>query len=124
MIKGSPDWAGGDVETRRTMERDNNSESWYTFGGSEGEIMGTPKEKNSNTNWQKPITGSNGGGSSSSSSSSSSGSSTSPEPITYCSQSNLLTPTHEGIIINEIAWMGTATSASDEWIELKILAMK
>ncbi len=119
VVKASPDWAGGDAETKRTMEKNNDGENWYTFGGSEREIMGTPKEKNSNTNWQKPITGSGGGGSNSSGSSSNSGNSSSSQSITYCPQSNLSIPTHEGIVINEIAWMGTATSASDEWIELK-----
>lgn len=28
-------------------------------------------------------------------------------------------PTHSGLIINEIAWMGSLKSASDEWMELK-----
>ena len=28
-------------------------------------------------------------------------------------------PSHQEVIINEVAWMGTSNSASDEWIELK-----
>src|SRR3989344_4994031 len=28
-------------------------------------------------------------------------------------------PTHPKLVINEVAWMGSATSTSDEWIELK-----
>ena len=29
------------------------------------------------------------------------------------------TPSHQSVVINEVAWMGTANSANDEWIELK-----
>ncbi len=29
------------------------------------------------------------------------------------------TPSRQGVIINEVAWMGTSNSANDEWIELK-----
>ncbi|MGB9609041.1 MAG: lamin tail domain-containing protein, partial [Minisyncoccia bacterium] len=36
-----------------------------------------------------------------------------------CSFETNKTPTHHGVIINEIAWMGTPNSSNDEWIELK-----
>ena len=36
-----------------------------------------------------------------------------------CDFSAIQSPSHAGIIINEIAWMGSADSASNEWIELK-----
>jgi len=36
-----------------------------------------------------------------------------------CSFTTSQSPSHQGIIINEIAWMGSAADANDEWIELK-----
>lgn len=36
-----------------------------------------------------------------------------------CSFSTNQSPSRKGLIINEIAWMGTSESASNEWIELK-----
>ncbi len=36
-----------------------------------------------------------------------------------CSYNTGGTPSHAGMIINEVAWMGTTISANDEWIELK-----
>ncbi|MFH1346902.1 MAG: lamin tail domain-containing protein [Spirochaetota bacterium] len=43
-------------------------------------------------------------------------------PATAMKQCSFITnqiPSHQKIIINEVAWMGTLNSASDEWIELK-----
>ncbi|KKU94659.1 MAG: hypothetical protein UY24_C0011G0015 [Parcubacteria group bacterium GW2011_GWA1_48_11b] len=40
-------------------------------------------------------------------------------PFQFCSFSTAKTPTHQNLIINEVAWMGSANSANDEWIELK-----
>jgi len=36
-----------------------------------------------------------------------------------CSFSTTQSPSHQGIIINEIAWMGATDDANNEWIELK-----
>lgn len=36
-----------------------------------------------------------------------------------CSLISSQTPSHNQLIINEVAWMGSPTSANDEWIELK-----
>ncbi|MCS6788994.1 MAG: lamin tail domain-containing protein [Patescibacteria group bacterium] len=36
-----------------------------------------------------------------------------------CSFQTNQTPSHQGLIINEIAWMGTPESSNNEWIELK-----
>lgn len=36
-----------------------------------------------------------------------------------CSFAQGSSPSHQGVILNEVAWMGTAVSANDEWIELK-----
>jgi hypothetical protein len=42
-----------------------------------------------------------------------------PTPIVYCDQNGVLISDDQPIIINEIAWMGSGTSANDEWLELK-----
>jgi hypothetical protein len=40
--------------------------------------------------------------------------------IIFCSTSNITgSPPQDSLIFNEIAWMGTTQSASDEWLELK-----
>lgn len=36
-----------------------------------------------------------------------------------CTFSNMDTPLHEGVLLNEMAWMGTESSSANEWIELK-----
>ena len=40
-------------------------------------------------------------------------------PLSNCSFITDKTAAHAGVIINEVAWMGTEMSASNEWIELK-----
>ncbi|TET83800.1 MAG: lamin tail domain-containing protein, partial [Candidatus Nealsonbacteria bacterium] len=42
--------------------------------------------------------------------------------ITLCEKTSGNSPVRNEIIINEVAWMGGNTSASDEWIELKNLS--
>jgi endonuclease YncB( thermonuclease family) len=37
----------------------------------------------------------------------------------FCSYETAKYPSHQNVIINETAWMGTTNSANDEWIELK-----
>jgi hypothetical protein len=37
----------------------------------------------------------------------------------FCSFETNKKPTYQGVIINEVAWMGTPNSSNDEWIELK-----
>ncbi len=44
---------------------------------------------------------------------------TDPAKPVACLYSTTQPPSHSGIQINEVAWMGSANSASDEWIELK-----
>lgn len=39
--------------------------------------------------------------------------------ISYCAISSGVIPARSTVILNEIAWMGTNTSAANEWIELK-----
>lgn len=96
-----PDWPAGDKETKRTMERRNDL-NWQTSENPSG----TPKKENS-----QPSTYSGGN-------------LTPPPPPTpsICSQDNLSQPVFASIIINEIAWMGSASSTSDEWLELKNLS--
>lgn len=45
--------------------------------------------------------------------------STGSPAIKQCSFATYQSPSHQKIIINEVAWMGTTNSANDEWIELK-----
>lgn len=40
-------------------------------------------------------------------------------PLSLCGFNTASTPSRSGVIINEVAWMGSANSANDEWIELK-----
>lgn len=116
-VLANPEWPAGSNSEKRTMEREADF-VWMTY--SEGEkdgILGTPREPNSpgkiikeskkeiNSN-SISLAASDVGGPSSDVSQS------------YCLQSNLLSPDHR-IIINEVAWMGSETSSSDEWIELK-----
>ena len=65
--------------------------------------------------FQKPVVFSGGGGGGGGGASSPQ---TSAGPA-VCSKDNLGSPIHTPIVINEVAWMGTANSANDEWIELK-----
>ncbi|MFA6136263.1 MAG: lamin tail domain-containing protein [Candidatus Paceibacterota bacterium] len=37
----------------------------------------------------------------------------------FCSYATSQSPSRQGLSINEVAWMGTTNSASDEWIEIK-----
>ena len=111
----SPDWGGGDNAEKRTMERMSDY-SWgtYSLSGNQG-IFGTPKQENSDG---KKADSNQMQFASVSSVDSVAG----PiEQISYCSQTNLGVPAHSPIIINEIAWMGTDASSSDEWIELRNL---
>lgn len=39
--------------------------------------------------------------------------------VIFCERNRASLPRREKIIINEVAWMGTENSASDEWIELR-----
>jgi len=39
--------------------------------------------------------------------------------ISYCTYENLGSPSYSPVVINEIAWMGTEDSYTNEWIELK-----
>ena len=44
---------------------------------------------------------------------------TNSSEIKNCAYSTSQSPSHENLIINEVAWMGTTRDTNDEWIELK-----
>jgi len=122
-VNADPDWPAGSNEEKRTMENAGDF-SWHTYSGSSNNgIFGTPKQENSRyeNNTEERVRMArfpNLYASSKPSHSSSSGVHTSVPQVDYCSASTL-EPTHTPIIINEIAWMGTVASSSNEWIELK-----
>ena len=108
-VVANPSWASGNSNERKTMERGSDL-TWHTSFS----VNGSPKAENS-----QPALISN------SSSNNNQNTTTvvyvsSPAPqeiITYCPQVG--TPSYSGIIINEVAWMGTTVGATKEWIELK-----
>ena len=127
-------WLAGDATEKISMER--NGSIWKNFTGvptnkdAEGNLInGTPRAKNS-TGIQVVVSTSGGGGGGSSNSSPSPTPSPTPSVTPTPSLTPSPTPEMEGdndngdtanlgdILINEIAWMGTASSANDEWIEL------
>ena len=118
-VSANPVWPAGDNAERRTMERMSDF-SWLTYSGSgSGNIWGTPGESNSQglkKEEKKEEKKESVQVQTVSSSSSFSGGG--PDPISYCSQSDLASPTRQ-IVINEVAWMGSESSSSNEWIELK-----
>ncbi|MFA5714902.1 MAG: lamin tail domain-containing protein [Candidatus Paceibacterota bacterium] len=116
-VSAGPDWAAGNNTEKRTMERMGDF-SWLTYSGSgTNNILGTPKEVNSLGKKEEKKTTSSTQSNNVTLAVSGGGSST-PIEVSYCPQLNLSSPTHS-VVINEVAWMGSLTSSSDEWIELK-----
>ena len=141
-VIANPSWPAGDNQEKRTMERSKDL-SWHTFSAEQfSGILGTPKAKNSeplenklcanhnNCNNQKDCENAEyywydnacnqykkESDNSNTAKNDTSGSDT--PIISYCSQENLGEPSHFPVIVNEIAWMGTNNSYTDEWIELK-----
>lgn len=115
FVEAISSWPAGNSKDRLTMERGKDL-TWHDYSGlGYMNIFGTPRQENSegsvkkvetNTSTNIVTTTSSGGGGGGVS-------------ISYCSQSNLNQPLLMPIVINEVAWMGTETSSSDEWIELK-----
>ena len=134
-VFANPDWPAGDKNEKRTMERDFNYLSWHISST----INGTPKANNSPPyippEPETPINNSqnqtnNNSANNSSTNNSNSETSTSTQEtststdsslpsLNICSQNNLINPSLQGIIINEVAWMGSKASYNKEWIELK-----
>ncbi len=105
-VSANPNWPFGDNNSKRTLERkmDLNWQTSLTPGG-------TPKRENS-SGYIESVVGGGGGNTSSSTQQSSSS-----EP-SLCS-TNYEVPLYSSVIFSEIAWMGSASSSADEWIELK-----
>ncbi|MDP3052530.1 MAG: lamin tail domain-containing protein [bacterium] len=126
-------WPAGDNAAKKTMERNNSDLTWHTSAA----IGGTPKKENSQPvvvkkqeslidiseeteeqgeeitprqeeqiKQQEQIQ---------------QATSSPPQAVSFkqCSFATSQSPSRQKIIINEVAWMGTANSANDEWIELK-----
>lgn len=136
-------WPAGSSTGKVSMERidfDGSARAnWKSFNGSPSAkdangnfINGTPKASNSVVVTAVTGTSSGGGGGSTSPDSTStsavSGSAPSSPQGSVPNGSPQVTPTPSlepesdtspiPVVINEIAWMGTATSSSDEWMEL------
>jgi hypothetical protein len=92
-------WPAGDNNSKRTMERKADF-SWQT-SASPG---GTPKRENSLGFFQNYFVAAPP---------------SFPEPFIACSPDNFSLPEFSPVIINEIAWMGNASSSANEWVELK-----
>lgn len=129
-------WFAGDSNQKISMERigltgsGDSPSSWKNFGGNSSAkdaggnlINGTPKAENSRG---ATVTYNSGAGGGVGGGGSGSRSTPSPTPTSSPTPSPTPTPVSSGdtaspndILINEIAWMGTASSANDEWIELR-----
>jgi len=101
QIDCADNWCGaGSNEEKRTMERA--SDGWQTYSGvgsgaldaDSNSILGTPKAENSTSEDTEDT-----------------------EDLAPGVDFNYASPSFS-ILINEVAWMGTATSSYDEWIEL------
>jgi len=125
---GDPDWPAGSNSEKRSMEMSGDF-TWHTYsGGGVNDIFGTPKAENSGYDSivegrvkSKPSTSSNvsSSGSSGGGGGGVSSGSNGNTLITYCSQANLASSKLSPVVINEVAWMGTGVSSSNEWIELR-----
>jgi PKD repeat protein len=113
LVRAAPDWPAGSNYSKKTMERTRSDLVKWQTSLNPG---GTPKAENSIG--EIILTG---GGAAGASGGGGSGASQSPQP-TLCSTPTTSSPSHFPIIFNEIAWMGTASSSYDEWIELKNLS--
>jgi len=124
FVEANSQWPAGKSEERRTMERGSDL-SWHSYSGSGyADMFGTPKQENSpkkiedEGSIETEQTEEESSNSNSNSNSNNSGG-FGGDIVAYCSQSNLSNPILSPIVINEVAWMGTQFSSSDEWIELK-----
>ena len=132
----SSKWLAGDNIAKKTMERNNSDLNWHTSAV----IGGTPKKENSQPAFAKKqetainileeteedepqkLNQETSASIIQSQFSISSQNQISSDNIVSqtCGFVNNQISGRQGIIINEVAWMGTINSANDEWIELKI----
>ena len=131
----SSKWLAGDNIAKKTMERNNSDLNWHTSAV----IGGTPKKENSQPAFAKKqetainileeteedepqkLNQETSASIIQSQFSISSQNQISSDNIVSqtCGFVNNQISGRQGIIINEVAWMGTINSANDEWIELK-----
>jgi len=102
-VEANPDWPAGSNSSKRTMERNPTNLDWQTSSNPSG----TPRTKNS-SGYYESSTETNGSGDSTDESSP-------PTPDTTTTTDTIYFLLD--VVINEIAWMGTASSSNDEWIE-------
>ncbi|MDD5013129.1 MAG: lamin tail domain-containing protein [Candidatus Pacebacteria bacterium] len=127
FVTADSSWPAGNSKERLTMERGKDL-TWQDYDGlGYMEILGTPRQENSEGKKQETTTVTQTTIKSSTetttkttaSSSSGGGGGGGGVTINYCTQSNLNEPFLSPVVVNEVAWMGTELSSSDEWIELK-----
>ncbi|MDD2274565.1 MAG: lamin tail domain-containing protein [Candidatus Pacebacteria bacterium] len=107
-VVANPNWPAGASTERKTMERGNDL-SWHNSIN----VNGSPKAENSQL-----VTNSNASNNQSTTTVIYVSSPSTPqEVINYCSK--IGAPNYAGLIINEVAWMGTTAGSTKEWIELK-----
>jgi len=106
-VLASSSWPAGSSSERKTIER-NSDLTWHTSFN----VNGSPKTENS-----QPALISNSNNNQNTTTIIYASSPAPEETISYCPQVGI--PSHSGIIINEIAWMGTTVGATKEWVELK-----
>lgn len=121
-VIADPVWPAGNNSEKRTMEMAGDY-TWHTYSGYGNDgIFGTPKAENSKYDYyveERVQRTKTSAGSSSGSISSAGSSSKANETVSYCNQENLGSVVLSPIIINEVSWMGTSNSSSDEWVELR-----
>ena len=88
FVEANPDWPAGDKDSKETMKR-NNDFTWYDYPDSIIEIESDSNNDGIGKEEEEE-----------------------PEP-----ESGVEHPSYS-VLINEVAWMGTKSSAADEWIEL------
>ena len=118
-------WPAGDVSSKRSMERGSDL-TWhtYSYATSLNDVFGTPKVENSPSGWVPPSNTNNGTSNNPPATTTTASTATTiptqettTTTVPVCS-SNIL-ENNPQVIFNEIAWMGSAHSVNDEWIELK-----
>lgn len=112
-VLAKSNWPAGDNAAKKTMERGSDF-NWHTSSV----IGGTPKKENSQPKLEQeendPILNST-----STQISTSTSTSITNIDSSICNFNTNQSAQRQGIIINEVAWMGTTNSANDEWIEIK-----
>ncbi len=119
FVTADSSWPAGDSKERLTMERGKDL-AWHGYYGlGYMDILGTPRQENSEGKKEEIETATKTVVKTTTTTTSSGGGGGGGISINYCSQTSLNQALLAPVIINEVAWMGTELSSSDEWIELK-----